>query len=147
MVNGPEKITDFDDESPVPYGYTRVYRKRRGPIIAGALSLAGSYTFTAWMGLVLNGLEEGRTPGNATDFSWLYIPVAGPFLQLSHMNKSDANMPQVGFVMEGITQAVGAALLLYGLSSPRAILMRNDQLSIVPMVGAGTSGLTVAGRF
>jgi hypothetical protein len=147
MVNGPEKMTDVDDESPVPYGYTRVYRKRRGPIIGGAISLGVSYTFTAWMGLVLNDIEtKFGTPGKTTDFSWLYIPVAGPFLQLGHMNKPPADF-RYCFVMEGITQTVGAALLLYGLSSPQTILMRKDQLSVVPMIGAGTSGLTVAGRF
>ena len=147
LVNGPEKITDFDGESPVPYGYTRVYRRRTGLIIGGAISLGVSYTFTAWMGLVLNGVEKSfGKPGNTTDFSSLYIPVAGPFLQLNHLDNAKSDF-RYCFVMEGITQTVGAALLLYGLSNPREILMRNDQLSIVPMVGAGTSGLTVAGRF
>ena len=148
IVNGPEKISDVDDESPVPHGYTRVTRTRKGLILGGAITVSVSYVVTAWWGSVLNGVERDfGTPGKTTDFSWLYIPVAGPFLQLGHMNNSDSDLARRCFVIEGITQAVGAALLLYGLGSSQTILMRNDQLSIAPMAGAGTSGVTVAGRF
>ena len=38
-------------------------------------------------------------------------------------------------------------MLLYGITTPRTILVRNDRLSITPMAGRGASGLVLSGRF
>src|SRR5580765_7261727 len=48
-IYAPEEITDFDDSAPVPYGYTKVSRTRKGPIIAGAVVLGATYLATTFV--------------------------------------------------------------------------------------------------
>ena len=44
-------------------------------------------------------------------------------------------------------QTAGAIMLIYGLTSTRTLLVRNDQLSIAPMQVNGGTGMMVSGRF
>jgi hypothetical protein len=141
-IYAPEEITDFDDSAPVPYGYTRVQRARKGPIIGGAVTLGATYLVTAFAAAV--AAEFNHVDGNNTDVSAMLVPVAGPFLQLQN---TGSPIGRFGLVVLGSGQVTGAVLLIYGLTSPRTILVRNDQLSLGPMVGRGVSGLTLSGKF
>jgi hypothetical protein len=141
-IYAPTEISDFDEDAPVPYGYTKVSRRRRGPIIGGAVTLGVSYTislFTALVGAEAHSLEESEP-----DLSSLLVPVAGPFLQLQDTRNS---VGRFWLTVLGTGQVTGAVLLIYGLSNPRTVLVRNDQLSLVPIVGHGASGLALSGRF
>jgi hypothetical protein len=142
MPSGPEEINEFDERRPVPYGYTRVERKRKGLIIGGAVSLGVTYGVSMFAAAVGEDLEESGA--THTDVSALWIPVAGPFLQL---RETTSSVGKFWVIHLGLAQLAGALMLGYGLTSPKVLLVRNDQLSIAPMIGEGTSGMTVAGRF
>lgn len=144
-IYAPEEITDFDDTAPVPPGYTRVQRTRKGLIIAGAATLGATYGVTAFAAAI--AADVNHIDGTDTDVTAMLIPVAGPFLQLQH---TDSAVGKFWLTVLGGGQAAGAIMLLYGLSSPRYVLVRNDQLSVGPMIdrgGRGVSGLTLTGRF
>lgn len=139
---GPEEIADPDDTRPVPYGYTRVSRRRKGLIIGGAITFGVTYIVSTFAAAVAQDINS--TDGSNADVSALLLPVAGPFLEIGQTDSSVARFYLVGL---GLGQTAGAIMLIYGLTSPRTLLVRNDQLSIAPMIGHGASGLTVMGRF
>jgi hypothetical protein len=141
-VSGPDEITEFDDSAPVPYGYTKVTRTRKGLIIAGSVTFGVSYGLSTLVAAIGEDLRSnGET---STDVSALFIPIAGPFVQAT---RSESATAKLYLLHLGAAQVAGAIMLYYGLTSPKTVLVRNDQLSIAPMVGNGTSGMMVTGRF
>ena len=145
VADGPVEITDFDDSAPVPYGYTRVTRTRKGLIIGGAVTLGATYLATAFIGAV--AADFIKAEGSNTDVSPLYVPIAGPFLELG---QTDSAVARFYLTVSGLGQSAGALMLLYGLASSRTVLVRNDQLivtSIGPLIAPGATGLSVVGRF
>lgn len=145
QVYGPEEITDFDDSAPVPYGYTRVTRTRKGLIIGGAVTLGATYLATSFIGAV--AADFLRETGSNTSVAPVFIPVAGPFLELG---QTDSAIAKFYLTLSGLGQGAGAIMLLYGLSSTRTVLVRNDQLivtSVAPLIAPGAAGLSVVGRF
>jgi hypothetical protein len=144
-VNGPEEITDFDDSAPVPYGYTRVTRTRKGLIIGGAVTLGATYLATAFIGAV--AADFLKAEGSNTSVAPVFLPVAGPFLEIG---QTDSAIAKFYLTLSGLGQGAGAIMLLYGISSSRTVLVRNDQLivtSVAPLIAPGVSGLSVVGRF
>jgi hypothetical protein len=144
-VNGPEEISDFDDSAPTPYGYTRVQRTRKGLIIGGAVSLGATYLATAFIGAV--AADALKAEGSNTSIAPVFLPVAGPFLEVG---ETDSAVARFFLAVSGLGQGAGAVMLLYGLTSSRTVLVRNDQLivtSIAPLIAPGASGLSVVGRF
>ena len=144
-IFAPEEITDFDDSQPVPYGYTRVSRARKGLIIGGAVTLGATYAVTAFIGAV--AADINKADGSNADVTALYIPAVGPFLELG---QTDSSIARFYLTLSGLGQTAGAVMLIVGLTSPRTVLVRNDRLSIThvgPMVARGASGLSVMGRF
>jgi hypothetical protein len=144
-VYGPEEITEFDDSAPVPYGYTRVTRTRKGLIIGGAVTLGATYLATAFIGAV--AADFLKAEGSNTSVAPIFIPVAGPFLEIG---QTDSAVARFYLAVSGLGQAAGAIMLLYGISSSRTVLVRNDQLivtSVAPLIAPGVSGLSVVGRF
>jgi hypothetical protein len=145
MVSGPEEITDFDDSAPVPYGYTRVQRTRKGLIIGGAVTLGATYLATAFIGAV--AADFLKAEGSNASVAPLFLPVAGPFLEIG---QTDSAIARFYLTLSGLGQTAGAIMLFYGLSSSRTVLVRNDQLivtSVAPMIAPGATGLSVVGRF
>ena len=144
-VYGPEEITDFDDSAPVPYGYTRVSRTRKGLIIGGAVTLGATYLATAFIGAV--AADFLKAEGSNTSVAPVFLPVAGPFLEIG---QTDSAIARFYLAVSGLGQSAGAIMLLYGISSSRTVLVRNDQLivtSIAPLIVPGAAGLSVVGRF
>ncbi|HEX8113629.1 MAG TPA: hypothetical protein VF516_38120, partial [Kofleriaceae bacterium] len=144
-VYGPEEITDLDDSAPVPYGYTRVQRTRKGLIIGGAVTLGATYLATAFIGAV--AADFLKAEGSNASVGPVFLPVAGPFLEIG---QTDSAIARFYLAVSGLGQTAGAIMLLYGLTSPRTVLVRNDQLivtSLAPMIAPGASGLAVVGRF
>jgi hypothetical protein len=144
-VYGPEEISDFDDSAPVPYGYTRVTRTRKGLIIGGAVTLGATYLATAFIGAV--AADFLKAEGSNTSVTPVFLPVAGPFLEIG---QTDSAIARFYLAVSGLGQTAGAIMLLYGISSSRTVLVRNDQLivtSVAPMIVPGATGLSVVGRF
>ncbi len=148
-VYGPEEITDVDDSAPVPYGYTKVSRKRKGLIIGGAVTLGVTYLTTAVVAtaFVVGGFVLFPVGSDSTKYTRLYLPVVGPFLAIGQF---DRPRDQFYLAVSGLGQTAGALMLVYGIASPRRMLVRNDRLivtSVAPMIAPGATGLSVVGRF
>ena len=138
-LSGPRIITDWDDGEPVPPGYHRSSRIRRGPVIAGSIVFGIFY-------LVSTAVAAGATDANgrSTDIS-LWVPGLGPFLQMSGTTGALA-MWALG--VDGLAQSAGLALLIYGLASPRTVLVRNDLgLRVLPEAHPSGGGLRLTASF
>ena len=138
----PEEISDYDEDRPIPAGYTRVERKRKGLIIGGSVTLGATFLVTAFFGLIAGAVNEAE--GSNTDVAPMFVPVIGPFLEFGETRNSAARF---GLTMLGLGQVAGATMLIIGLTNPRTILVRNDQLTLAPLVGDHASGLAIRGRF
>jgi hypothetical protein len=115
---------------------------RRGPIIAGSVLFGVAYITTV---LVAAGLEDSGD----SSYGWLYLPGIGPFIELTHSATATAS---TSLVLDGLTQSAGLALLVWGITSPAPVLVRNqiDTLRVtpVPLVFArGGSGVGLVGTF
>jgi len=143
-LSGPEEIKDFDGTRPIPVGYTPVQRPRRHLIVGGAVTFGVSYGLSAFVAAI--GEDSSRGSGN-NEVAALWIPVAGPFLQLAQTESATGKFFLVGL---GGAQVAGALMLYYGMTTTQRVLVRNDlvgSLMITPMAGNGASGMALSGRF
>lgn len=138
----PEEISDYDEDRPIPAGYTRVERKRKGLIIGGSVTLGATFLVTAFFGLIAGAVNEAE--GSNTDVAPMFVPVIGPFLEFGETRNSAARF---GLTVLGLGQVAGATMLIIGLTNPRTVLVRNDQLTLAPLLGDHASGLALRGRF
>jgi hypothetical protein len=142
-MSGPEEITDFDFSRPVPIGYTPIQRTRKHLIVGGAVTFGVVYGLSAFVAAI--GEDSARGERNTVGALW--IPVAGPFLQ---MGQTDSATGRLFFASVGAAQLAGALMLYYGVTSKERVLVRNDlvgSLTVTPLAGNGASGLALAGRF
>jgi hypothetical protein len=142
-MSGPEEITDFDFSRPVPIGYTPIQRARKHLIVGGAVTFGVVYGLSAFVAAI--GEDDARGERNTVGALW--IPVAGPFLQ---MGQTDSATGRLFFASVGAAQLAGALMLYYGVTSKERVLVRNDlvgSLTVTPLAGNGASGLALAGRF
>jgi len=143
-MSGPDEITDFDPGRPIPLGYTAVMRPRKGLLIGGGVTFGVTYgisLLTAAIGEDLKG-SDGKN-----EVAAMWIPVAGPFLQMLNTQSATGKVFLAGF---GGAQAAGAIMLYYGLTTKKRVLVRNDivgSMTIVPMAGDGATGMLLSGRF
>src|SRR5579883_1232901 len=116
--NSPRVITDWEEGEPIPAGYHPVQRLRKGAIVGGAVPFAILYFFSALVAAV------AQDNGGDRSTMGLFVPVAGPFITMTQTSSSVANL---FLVLDGLGQGAGAALVVYGLSSPKTVLVRDDQ--------------------
>ncbi len=130
---------------------------RQGLLIGGAITFGFGYMFS----LIGAGAKDGDSAR-----SWLYVPVAGPFVFLGTRQKCPGSKDPSGcvddflttpvFTAFGITQAIGAALFASGFLFPRERVVHGETGSsptrgetsppawIVTPAVVGQSGLGVA---
>jgi hypothetical protein len=141
-MSGPTEITDWQEGQPVPSGYHPVQRVRKGFIIAGAVTLGTMYLLTAFGAAIAHDANQN---GSADA---LFIPVAGPFLQMSQTSYTTGQFLNI---VDGLAQTGGLVMLVYGLSSPSTILIRNDvgvrTLLPVPYANSQGAGMGFVGTF
>ena len=134
-----------------PVGYHRETRPRTDLQTAGAVTLGVSYGLAALGGGFLmfftNLLPPAGEGFRFGDVAFLFVPVAGPFLQ---MPKAEGN-PTVDALLaiDGLGQVAGATLLVVGMTWPKTIFVRDDlgHIDIIPMKLAGGGGLGLVGTF
>jgi len=142
-MSGPEEITDFDYERPVPLGYTMVKRPRKGMLIGGSVSFGVSYGIS----VLSAAIGEDISDNGQNEAAAMWIPVAGPFLQMAQTDSATLRVFLFGL---GAAQTTGAILLYYGLTTKKRVLVRNDivgSLMVTPTAGDGTAGMLLSGRF
>lgn len=140
-LSGPRVIKDYEEGDPIPPGYHADTQMRKGLVIGGAITFGVMYMLSVLVGAAID--DVARNDSGA----FLYVPVAGPFLQ---MTKTDTSSGNVVLAIDGIAQAAGATMLIVGLTSPKTVLIRNDlaEVRVAPMkVGQGGTGLGIVGTF
>ena len=143
-LSGPRMIKDWDENQPIPPGYHRESRVRKGLVIAGAIVFGVPYLYSA--GIAAIGDDVTRN-GESNPVQYLYIPVLGPFIE---MGQTDSSTARYFLTLDGLAQSAGAFMFIYGLASPKSILVRNDLalLTVMPTkMGHDGQGLSVLGRF
>lgn len=130
----------YNESEPIPPGYHLETKKNKALIISG-LSLFGlAYAISLGTSLII--LSSGSN--DAGQFAPLLIPVAGPFITMGTVKGG-----QTIFLVDGITQTVGAVLLGIGIFKENPLLVRDDikLSSAKPQVFIGPSSATLRWRF
>ena len=117
----PRSITDWQDGDPIPPGDHPIQRTRKGAIIGGAVPFGVLYLISV---LIAAG-QQDATKGQDKSAAGLYFPVVGPFITMTQTSSAVGN---VFLVLDGLGQGLGAALVIYGLTSPVTVLRQDDYL-------------------
>ena len=135
----------WHEGDPVPPGYHGARRARTWLVAGGASLFVLPYlasSLVASMGYDSNnGMESARAA--------LWLPVAGPFIQMGH---AKAPADEALLLLDGLAQAGGLTLFIYGLAAPRTVLVRDEiethaKISLAPLVAPGAAGAVLAGTF
>lgn len=146
-LSGPLVIKDWSEGEPVPPGYHPVTRTRTGLIVGGAVLFGVTYLFSALAAAVASDANPGQTNPLAS----LWVPAAGPFIQMFQSGNSATGSLVLG--LDGLCQAGGIAMFAIGLAVPKTLLLRNDvassapHLAFAPILGSGRSGMGLIGTF
>lgn len=151
---GP-KTMDYEDGEPIPAGYHKKTRVRKGMVAGGAATFGALYIFSLLIGAAGDSVcsseqSSGTTVNPCRPNGWrdLYIPVAGPFVAIAGLNATGGTAP---LLIDGIGQAAGLALLIVGIAMPTTELVRDDvgkpKFFVTPTVARGATGLGVVGTF
>jgi hypothetical protein len=150
-ASGPRKITDWEEGEPIPPGYHPVSRIRKGLVIGGAVLFGSMYLISVMTAAIAQDTCKA-TSACSNPLTPLFIPVAGPFVQLG--NTGGSATAAVFLVLDGLAQAGGVAMFIAGLAAPKTVLVRNDlaktkvHVMPVPMaLGNNAPGFGFVGAF
>jgi hypothetical protein len=142
-LSGPREIKDYEEGDPIPPGYHAESKIRKGLVIGGSILFGAMYILTVLVGAGINDANGNHS----SEGSFLFVPVAGPFLQ---MTKTDTSLGNVTLAIDGVAQAAGATMFIVGITSPKTVLVRNDlgEVRVAPMrLGQGGAGMGLVGTF
>lgn len=145
-LSGPHEM-DWEEGAPVPDGYHPATRVRKGPIIAGSVTFGALYLLSVLTAATAQDIANSSGGSRSNPDAALYVPGVGPFIQM--FNTSSA-VGDVILAIDGLGQCAGIALLTYGITSPKHVVVRNDLATVrlVPVVaGQGSVGMGLAGTF
>jgi hypothetical protein len=145
------------DGGPVPSGYHVEERPRRGMLIAGPVIIGSAYAI---------GLTVASSDNFPNSTGWLAVPVLGPWITLAARHRTDCVVNDTEFdtcdsttddsttrtflILDGLTQATGAILLIYGIASPKKVVARDfvGSLHFTPAkIGRDSYGGVLTGSF
>jgi hypothetical protein len=134
----------YVEGDPVPAGYHVEEKSHQGLVTAGLVVLLIPYGISALSAVAAKGSNES---------SWLYVPVAGPWLTMGWREYGSCQRPSMddslrcvadifvvmGLILDGIIQVTGGTLLLVGYLNTKQELVRDEAaLRIRPVqVGSG----------
>ena len=131
----------YRDGAVVPRGYHLEERhKAVMPVVGGVLFAASYGLCAAFAGSGLRNAEYG------------YIPLAGPFIAMAAVDSPYRGDTTVAaFVLTGLGEVAGTALLIYGLYITESWLVADRKaarLVVAPLlIGKSPAGLSVGGIF
>ncbi|MEQ9325024.1 MAG: hypothetical protein RIF41_38010, partial [Polyangiaceae bacterium] len=115
-----------------------------GLIGTGIGLFAGGYFTSVIVAVVATQVDE-VTPGTESDWSPLYVPVAGPFVALGTLDPSAAG---VGLLLaDGLFQAAGVLGIVLGVVDQEYKLIHTGDVEIAPTLTPGQQGVVVRGAF
>jgi hypothetical protein len=159
-MSGPRVLRDWHEGEPIPPGYHPSTRVRTG-LIAGGLTMFGApYLISVLAAAIGEDAKNSSTIYNSScncyqtqagtnDAAPLFIPVVGPFITMGNSNSASLD---VLLVVDGLLQAAGVGLFIYGVAVPKTVLVRNDLGKVkinppMPFVGKNSMGLGLSGSF
>jgi hypothetical protein len=145
-LNGPRMITDWNENDPIPPGYHASTRAQKGLIVGGSVMFGVFYLLSV---VVAAGVSDtNHSTGQTWNDDPLYIPAVGPFIQMANTSTALGN---VTLAIDGAVQTAGLAMLIYGLTSPKPVLVRNDlgrEPLVLPMrMGRDGYGMGLVAQF
>jgi hypothetical protein len=140
-------VLDYDDGMAIPAGYHLVTRSQPEYTWGGFAVFGLSYGTAVYVASIVTSISSSSDNKKA---NVLFVPVAGPFLGISAFKSSGAGT--FWLATWGLAQAGGLVAMIYGLTTPKKSLWRNDivgKLDVTPFVAgvAGGPGLTLSGAF
>ncbi|HEY1551553.1 MAG TPA: hypothetical protein VGG28_27185 [Kofleriaceae bacterium] len=142
-LSGPFEIDNIEPGEVAPSGYTAVQRPRKQLVRSGLAMLGMAYGISALTAAIgQDASEDGNNP-----LALMWIPVAGPFLEIGQSSSATADVLLVGL---GGVQLAGAIMTYYGLTTTKTVFLRNDLIggvTVAPMVMRGASGMSLSGHF
>lgn len=152
-MSGPRVLRDWQPGEPIPPGYHPATRARTG-MIAGGLTMFGApYLISVLIAAVGEDAHSScytySTTGCTNSAAPLFIPVVGPFIT---MGNTDSATADVFLIVDGLLQAAGIGMFIYGVAVPKTVLVRNDLGKVkinppMPFVGRNSAGLGLSGTF
>lgn len=116
------------------------------PVVAGASLFGTTYAFSVVL---------GADTSNAHSFDAMYVPIAGPFITAGQALTAGGG--QFGYfsvfvvplvIADGLAQLTGAALLVYGLATPKKVTVHDaPHFSVTPVVGKTMTGVGASFAF
>ena len=141
-LSGPFEIDDVEGRA-VPSGYTAIERPRKHMLYGGLAVFGASYGISA----LTAAIGQDSSYGGPNPVAAMWIPVAGPFIEMGQSGSATADVFLVGL---GAAQLAGAIAVYYGLTSKQTVFVRNDlvgNVTVGPMVARGASGVMMSGQF
>jgi hypothetical protein len=139
--NDAPKQLDYEEGQPIPPGYHLKEKVRVGPVVAGSCTFGVLWLISIFTSTIGTALGDD-------DVRDLWIPVVGPFITIARV---DNNRSTPSLAIDGVGQAVGVGLLVWGISSPKTVLLRNDlagiEIHATPMVTGKSAGFGLGGMF
>jgi hypothetical protein len=156
-MSGPRVLKDWHEGDPIPPGYHPATRARTA-LIGGGVAMFGSSYLISVLVAAVGEDNKGCSQWDSTYTTCvrqgsnaaapLFIPVVGPFIT---MGNTDSATADVFLVVDGLLQAVGLGMFIYGVSVPKVVLVRNDlgkvEFHPTPIVSKDMAGLGVVGTF
>lgn len=127
---------DYIDGTPVPDGYVKVERVRKGLVIGGAVTWGVSWLIAATAAASID--EDIRD-----DTAPLFVPLVGPFIAMGTLEPDGAG--RAALFVNGITQVAGAAMFIGGLAATKTVLVRSGKAEVNMRPGVGS--LQLDGKF
>ncbi len=157
----------WSPSDPAPVGYHIEKGSHSGFIAGGATMFGVSYGLSVATGAlaqaVISGAnashsaEWGCTPNCSTSAADVFfIPVVGPFVLAGSAAQGPQGAPLTAIALtDGLLQAGGLAMLIYGLAAPAPPVLVKDRpaksagftFTPAPVVGNGRAGMGLVGTF
>ena len=150
-MSGPRVLRDWQPGEPIPPGYHPATRVRGSMIGGGVGMFGGAYLISVLVAAIGEDAHSScySSTGCTNSAAPLFIPVVGPFIT---MGNTDSATADVFLVVDGLLQAAGVAMFIYGVAVPKTVLVRNDLGKVkfnppMPFVGKNSAGIGLSGSF
>jgi len=138
----PPPTLPYEEGQTVPAGYQLKTRSVRKAVIAGSVVFGSIYLTSLLAGVTAVSIDSG----SGAQFAPLFVPVVGPFIAVGTAHSSGAGT--LWLVLDGLGQAAGGAVLIYGLVADEKYLQYHEQSAALDVLahpkvflGPGSAGV------
>ncbi|MCS6915128.1 MAG: hypothetical protein RMK29_13920 [Myxococcales bacterium] len=127
-------------------------RPRYGLIAGGAVMLGTLWLISSIAGLATVAANDicniERSAAGCPTAAWpLFVPLAGPFIQMAYLSGPGANTARVLLAFDGAIQLGGLAMIITGALVRKRVPIYAGRMQIAPYTLAGGGGLMGQIRF